>query len=121
MIGASSLLQPIIDTREPLLERVEEIEEEEQTDRPDINSSTLFILLFVFRMANAVLIRTWFDPDETWQSLEVAHRLVFGNGALTWEWSKGIRSALHPVMFASVYRLIQIMGFEHTSAIVYFN
>lgn len=30
------------------------------------------------RMAHALLIRTSFSPDEYWQCLEVAHRLVFG-------------------------------------------
>ncbi|KAJ6296068.1 hypothetical protein OIU78_023996 [Salix suchowensis] len=27
--------------------------------------------------------------DEHWQALEVAHRIVFGYGHLTWEWRKG--------------------------------
>ncbi len=31
-----------------------------------------------FRLINALLIRTTFAPDEYWQSLEVAHRMVFG-------------------------------------------
>lgn len=30
------------------------------------------------RVAHALLIRTSFSPDEYWQCLEVAHRLVFG-------------------------------------------
>jgi GPI mannosyltransferase 3 len=30
------------------------------------------------RVINALLIRTTFSPDEYWQSLEVAHRIVFG-------------------------------------------
>lgn len=30
------------------------------------------------RLAVALIIRTAFAPDEYWQSLEVAHRLVFG-------------------------------------------
>ena len=34
--------------------------------------------------------------DETWQSVEIAHKLVFGYGHLTWEWVEGIRSYLHP-------------------------
>lgn len=34
--------------------------------------------LLLFRTANALLIRTSFNPDEYWQSIEVAHRLVFG-------------------------------------------
>ncbi|GAA6062630.1 hypothetical protein JCM10212_000292 [Sporobolomyces blumeae] len=40
----------------------------------------------VFRLANAVACRSFFQPDEYWQSLEVAHRWVFGFGYETWEW-----------------------------------
>lgn len=30
------------------------------------------------RMLNAMLVQTYFNPDEHWQSLEVAHHIVFG-------------------------------------------
>lgn len=35
-------------------------------------------LCLAWRIANALLICTAFSPDEYWQSLEVAHRIVFG-------------------------------------------
>jgi hypothetical protein len=35
-------------------------------------------LAVAFRAANALLVRTYFNPDEHWQSLEVAHRVAFG-------------------------------------------
>lgn len=38
----------------------------------------LFAALFVFRVSSAVLNQTAFVPDEYWQSLEVAHYMVFG-------------------------------------------
>lgn len=38
----------------------------------------LFAVLVVFRMGSAVLSQTAFVPDEYWQSLEVAHHMVFG-------------------------------------------
>ena len=34
--------------------------------------------LMIFRVLNALLCSTSFVPDEYWQSLEVAHRMVFG-------------------------------------------
>ena len=34
--------------------------------------------LFVFRTVNALLCYTAFVPDEYWQALEVAHKMVFG-------------------------------------------
>jgi phosphatidylinositol glycan class B len=83
-----------------------------------MNIATLFMLLLIFRIYNSLLVITWFDPDETWQSLEVAHQIVFGRGKLTWEWSLGIRSSLHPMLFAGVYKAIQWMGLENTSLLV---
>ena len=38
----------------------------------------LVCVLVVFRTMNALLSYTAFVPDEYWQSLEVAHRMVFG-------------------------------------------
>ena len=38
----------------------------------------LFGALLLFRCINAVLSYTAFVPDETWQSLEVSHSIVFG-------------------------------------------
>ena len=48
----------------------------------------LFISLFLFRSLNGLFVNTWFDPDETWQSLEVAHQTVFGVGYMTWYFGK---------------------------------
>jgi hypothetical protein len=36
-------------------------------------------------------------PDEVFQYLETAHRLVFGQGIVTWEWRDGIRGWLLPM------------------------
>ena len=52
----------------------------------------VFLLLCIYRLANAWMIRTQFDPDEYWQTLEPAYCLVFGprgyGCALTWEWTR---------------------------------
>lgn len=77
----------------------------------------LFVWICIYRLTNAWMIRTQFDPDEYWQTLEPAYCLVFGstgqhddiinNGystinegrhvddyqrihgcALTWEWTR---------------------------------
>eukprot|EP00959_Pyramimonas_sp_CCMP1952_P121801 2546424-Pyramimonas_sp.AAC.1 len=42
----------------------------------------VFLLLLAFRTFNGILVYTYFNPDEYWQSLEVAHRLVFGYASL---------------------------------------
>ena len=43
-------------------------------------NNTLYLLLL--RVANALVVKTYFNPDEFWQGPEVAHRLAFGYGFL---------------------------------------
>ncbi|KAK0109629.1 glycosylphosphatidylinositol anchor biosynthesis [Cadophora gregata] len=65
-----------------------------------------WILLLVFRCINALAVRTFFQPDEYFQSLEPAWQMAFGpqSGAwITWEWHHQLRSSLHPALFAIVY------------------
>ncbi|KAJ4988234.1 Alg9-like mannosyltransferase [Stagonosporopsis vannaccii] len=65
-------------------------------------------LLLAFRIVNALTLRTFFQPDEFFQSLEPAWQLAFGgasNACITWEWRTHLRSSLHPGLFAAAYRL----------------
>lgn len=50
------------------------------TTNSDVFSSSerVFALCLAFRLANALLVQTYFNPDEHWQALEVAHRIAFG-------------------------------------------
>ncbi|KAL5412286.1 hypothetical protein PMIN03_004347 [Paraphaeosphaeria minitans] len=67
-----------------------------------------FALLLAFRIVNALTLRTFFQPDEFFQSLEPAWQLAFGQPArawITWEWTAQLRSSLHPELFAVVYQL----------------
>ncbi|KAK1265455.1 hypothetical protein QJS04_geneDACA011465 [Acorus gramineus] len=75
-------------------------------------------LCLAFRATNAMFVQTYFNPDEHWQSLEVAHRIAFGYGHLTWEWKKGIRSYLHPLIFASLYKILAFFGLDITLIMV---
>mmetsp|Transcript_4377 Transcript_4377/g.10830 ORF Transcript_4377/g.10830 Transcript_4377/m.10830 type:complete len:548 (+) Transcript_4377:133-1776(+) len=70
----------------------------------------LFAPLLLFRVLNALLIRTFFNPDEYWQSLEVAHHAVFGYGSLTWEWEEELRGFLHPFLFAVPLQILRWFG-----------
>ncbi|KAF2200450.1 hypothetical protein GQ43DRAFT_73199 [Delitschia confertaspora ATCC 74209] len=68
----------------------------------------VFLLLLAFRIVNALTLRTFFQPDEYFQSLEPAWQIAFGrdSGAwITWEWRNQLRSSLHPAIFAGVYRV----------------
>ncbi|KAH9620327.1 hypothetical protein KSS87_001150 [Heliosperma pusillum] len=73
----------------------------------------IFWICLGVRMVNSLLVQTYFNPDEHWQSLEVAHRLVFGYGHLTWEWEKGIRSYLHPLLFAILYKILASLHLDN--------
>ena len=79
----------------------------------------LFALCAAFRVVNAFLVRTYFNADEYWQSLEVAHRMVFGYGHLTWEWERGLRGYAHPAMFAALYKLAATLGVDTTPVLVW--
>ncbi len=51
----------------------------------------LFAAIVLYRVANALIINTQFDPDEYWQTLEPAYCLAFStehNCAFTWEWTR---------------------------------
>lgn len=79
----------------------------------------LFVWLLAFRaLVSLATSRAAFAPDEHWQSLEVAHRIVFGYGYQTWEWrdnrttpsawSDGpIRTVLYPALFVPVYAVLK--------------
>jgi len=81
----------------------------------------LWLFLIVYRFTNALLCVTFFQPDEFFQSLEVAHRLVFGYGYKTWEWrtsTGAIRSPLQVVPFVLPYYLVKVLDLEQTYALV---
>ena len=51
-------------------------------------------------------------PDEIFQSLEPAHRLVFGNGMVAWEFIDGARNWTLPGMVAAVLQACRVLGLE---------
>jgi hypothetical protein len=44
----------------------------------------VFVLLLAFRIVNALTLRTFFQPDEFFQSLEPAWQLAFGDNSVAW-------------------------------------
>ncbi|KAL7420310.1 glycosylphosphatidylinositol anchor biosynthesis [Cryptotrichosporon argae] len=51
-----------------------------------IHVPPLLFIPLILRALHLLLPQTAFQPDEFYQSLEPAHRLVFGAGHETWEW-----------------------------------
>lgn len=66
------------------------------------------LALLTFRIANAILTKSFFQADEFWQALEPAHLMAFGYGELTWEWKYGLRSYAFPFLFEIAYRFVRI-------------
>lgn len=72
-----------------------------------------FLFMFVlFRVGGSFFVRTSFVPDEYWQSLEVAHKFVFGYGYLTWEWKHAIRSSIYPMFISAQYTLLKFLKID---------
>ncbi|KAL9095671.1 MAG: hypothetical protein Q9165_002103 [Trypethelium subeluteriae] len=80
----------------------------------DAQANDLFWILVALRIANALTVGTFFQPDEYYQSLEPAWATVFGreSGAwITWEWLNQLRSSLHPLLFAIPYYISSVLSF----------
>ncbi|CAB3251140.1 unnamed protein product [Arctia plantaginis] len=75
-------------------------------------------LIFFVRILSVFLVQTWYVPDEYWQTLEIAHKQVFGYGTETWEWQKGIRSYLYPSVIAALYTILKYTGLDHPEALI---
>jgi GPI mannosyltransferase 3 len=84
-----------------------------------MNKRIIFISVVV-RILIALSTQTFFQPDEFFQSLEVAHQLVFGYGHLTWEWlsEHPIRSILYPSLNVPIYYVLKITGLDGTRLLV---
>lgn len=85
------------------------------------SSTHHFILLaLVWRIFIASATSTFFQPDEYYQSLEVAHHAIFGYGHLTWEWTSTppIRSISFPALYMPIFWLLRTAKLDNTLAIV---
>lgn len=78
-----------------------------------LQSSFLFPSLVVFRVVNALLLKTHFEPDEYYQTIEVAMNLILKRTVFTWEWFFGIRS----FVFVSVFLVPLKIFYLFTEAI----
>ncbi|WP_241759010.1 hypothetical protein [Pyxidicoccus parkwayensis] len=74
-------------------------------------------LLWVVLAAGAAFRIHWalndegiYWPDEVYQSLEPAHRLVYGYGLVAWEFVEGARNWVLPGLVAAVLGLARLLG-----------
>lgn len=74
----------------------------------------LLIAALLVRLLFVVMGPFFIRPDEIFQALEPAHRLLTGHGAITWEWQAGIRSWLLPGFIAGVMQVAAWAGLGHS-------
>ena len=55
-----------------------------QQPKPTWSGASVLYFLLAFRICNALLIRTFFQPDEYFQSLEPAWDIAFGPSSGAW-------------------------------------
>ena len=55
-----------------------------KNESPYLSESYVFAFLIAFRILNALSVRTFFQPDEYFQSLEPAWALAFGEDRGAW-------------------------------------
>ncbi|KAL4246066.1 Mannosyltransferase, partial [Abortiporus biennis] len=81
----------------------------------------IILLALFIRVLIALATRTFFQPDEYFQSLEVAHHLAFGYGRLTWEWlaQDPIRSIFYPALNAPVYFALKQLKLDNTRWLIW--
>ena len=70
----------------------------------------LVVLAIALRLEPILLEPSAVWPDEIFQASEPAHRLVYGNGLVAWEFQLGVRSWLLPGVIAGLMELSRIVG-----------
>jgi phosphatidylinositol glycan class B len=79
----------------------------------------VFGIFLLIRLFSVFFVQTYFVPDEYWQSLEVAHKISFGYGYLTWEWRAGIRSYIYPLIISAFYTILKFFELDDPIFLIY--
>ncbi|HXN41383.1 MAG TPA: hypothetical protein VN918_06305, partial [Myxococcaceae bacterium] len=80
----------------------------------------LSLAILAASLTAGVTLRVWLAfnddglhwPDEIYQSLEPAHRAVFGYGLLAWEFVEGARNWTFPGLIAGILKLAELAGID---------
>ncbi|KAK0164726.1 hypothetical protein PV328_003315 [Microctonus aethiopoides] len=80
---------------------------------------TTLKFFIIWRIISICVVQTYYVPDEYWQSLEIAHQMVFGYGYETWEWHLKIRSYVYPFLISITYKLLAILHLDYATLLIY--
>ncbi|KAI5189063.1 GPI mannosyltransferase 3 [Nematocida sp. AWRm77] len=76
---------------------------------------SVFSLMFLYRLVNALLLHTHFEPDEYFQSIEVCLNSLLGKSVFTWEWFFGIRSVVFlGIFYGPLWVGKKVLGYAET-------
>ncbi|MBV8763124.1 MAG: hypothetical protein JO257_37910 [Deltaproteobacteria bacterium] len=74
----------------------------------------ILVIALAVRIAIAFAMPNQVWPDEIFQSLEQAHRVVFGRGVLPWEFRDATRSWLFPGALAAIMKSVSFVSSSPT-------
>jgi GPI mannosyltransferase 3 len=97
-----------------------------ERNRPGLAQRGAIFYWSLLVLAGAAALRAWlawydhsvFWPDEIHQSLEQAHRAVFGYGFLSWEFRDGARNWLFPGSIAGLWKVASLLGVDSSIALI---
>ncbi len=72
----------------------------------------IFLSAFIFRTYAAFTSIAQLYPDEIFQTVEMAHKIVFGKAITYWEFEVGARSWVFPGIIAGVYKILNLIGID---------
>jgi GPI mannosyltransferase 3 len=75
-----------------------------------IAGTAVFVVAFAARLLPVFVFPGINQPDEVFQTVEQAHRLVYGTGVLPWEFAYGARSWVLPGALAGLMLLASLFG-----------
>jgi hypothetical protein len=77
---------------------------------PMLGLGAICAAAFLLRFLPILLVPNLHQPDELYQSIEQAHRLVYGVGIVPWEFQYGARSWFLPYVLAGIMWLAHFVG-----------
>ncbi len=80
---------------------------------------TILAAAFLVRVIIACCFQNIVAPDEVFQALEQAHRLVYGQGVVPWEFQVGLRCWLIPLVLAVPMAAAHFVGLDPLGGLIF--
>lgn len=77
------------------------------------------ISLLAIRLFHLYIVRSWYVPDEYWQSLEIAHYITYDFGYRTWEWIVGLRSYISISWIIITYKILKLFSLDTLQLLIW--